>query len=327
MRWISFCFLFLSSVNGFSWSGPAHEAVGIIAEQNLNPETKLHIEALMGKESLAKASVWPDIVRPRQEWIHTAPYHFINIPDGANYFQAIGELTPEQQKIGDIVRALLKSEDMLRDPKTSQADKVNAIRFITHFVGDLHQPLHVGYAEDRGGNSVNMNWYGKKTNLHSVLDSSVINTFADGGIGSKGKQIGSGAEYVELLRTPSPKEISSWQSSYVLTWVEESKDSRPGIYSRINGPTDDFYLSHVDLINDRVLQAGYRLAGWLNAIFSDNKDLINPADKLREEITKTLGHKYDEAISLTPETAVAVKMAPEFKGFFSYGGGNCDHPH
>jgi hypothetical protein len=73
-----------------------------------------------------------------------------------------------------VIRAIAMHIGTLRDEKTSAADKAQALKFLGHFVGDIHQSLHVGCAEDKGGNTIRVRFIGKETSLHAVWDGGLI---------------------------------------------------------------------------------------------------------------------------------------------------------
>ncbi len=155
----------------FAWGKTGHRVTGAIAEQYLSPEARGAVTELLGAETLAEASTYADEQRsnPSRFWQETAsPWHYVTVPEGQSYAEAGA---PEE---GDAYTALTRFAETLRDPSASLEDKRLALRFAVHLVGDLHQPLHAGNGEDRGGNAVEVTWYGEPTNLHTVWDTKLI---------------------------------------------------------------------------------------------------------------------------------------------------------
>src|SRR5258707_585119 len=100
----------------------------------------------------------------------------------------------------NVYSALTKLEKEVVDPAASREKKVEALKFIVHFVGDLHQPMHVSKAEDKGGNTVQLNFNGQGTNLHAIWDSKLIDRL--------------GLGYEQLASTvdhATPAQIGQWQ--------------------------------------------------------------------------------------------------------------------
>jgi S1/P1 Nuclease len=98
-----------------------------------------------------EACVWTDASRgdPAYDW--AKPHHYVNVPAGAAGIDLARDCPPERSCI---IRAITMHIGTLRDEKTSAADKAQALKFLGHFVGDIHQPLHAGHAEDRGGTAI-----------------------------------------------------------------------------------------------------------------------------------------------------------------------------
>jgi hypothetical protein len=300
-----------SAQNVLAWGKAGHEVVGIIAENNLTDEARAKINHIMDKQSLAAASLWPDQIKFVKGWTHTRTYHYMSIDDGSNYYEALEHLTEAQRKYSDIVRSLLKAEDILRDDWSSKLDKANAIRFLVHFIGDLHQPLHIGRYEDTGGNAIKLKWFNAQTNLHSIWDNSIIKTFVDRAenmlkfnstfldvfnplnspVEIAAVQTG-GNEIYPLLPTANPEEIRQWQSSYIMTWLEESLEMRNDVYYKHTGSSESYYQRNYKAVNIRLLQAGYRLAAWLNALMSNEEFKEIEATQMREKMVQILGPNY-----------------------------------
>jgi hypothetical protein len=171
MRWIAIVGILLISAPTQAWGQTGHRVTGAIAERYLTPETKAAIEAILGTETLAEASTWPDEQRsnPAPFWQSTAnPFHYVKVPTGKTYAE-VG--APER---GDSVTALKRFSATIKDPDASLEEKQLALRFIVHIIGDLHQPLHAGNGHDRGGNTIDVTYFGQETNLHRVWDGHLI---------------------------------------------------------------------------------------------------------------------------------------------------------
>ncbi|MCB9091714.1 MAG: S1/P1 nuclease [Halobacteriovoraceae bacterium] len=207
----SFIFSTLSmfyTIAAFGWGNVGHHIVGEIAEQNLNRSTLRKVHQILRGQSLAKAATWADEIRSddsksseiAERWMKNifddykkegrktagiiSYWHFTSVPDGQTYS------SQNQPREGDIVWAIGKMVSVLKDKNANNRDKREALRLLAHYVGDIHQPLHVGNGLDRGGNNCYVNWmpswgnkkinpevYGSSNyvNLHSVYDSEIIN--------------------------------------------------------------------------------------------------------------------------------------------------------
>lgn len=242
------------SVQAFGFDG--HQIVANIADAHLTPKSIARIQAITN-EPLAELATWPDKVKKQSQWQHTAAWHYLSIDDDENWQ---GYLHSSK---GDVLTALTAQTQVLQDKLSSQQDKRNALAFVVHLIGDLHQPLHIGRRGDLGGNKVKVNWFGQASNLHKVWDTGLIQ--------QKGLSV---AAYSQLLISESADhEMQSWAEAITpLDWAKESKTMRVGVYDFVKPDwfwqrpklADDYFETHQLTIELRLQQAGVRLAGWLN---------------------------------------------------------------
>jgi len=243
--------LALAPQSAFAWGPIGHRIVGRVAQDHLSEAAARGVEAILGSESLAQAATWPDEIRSDPAWDKAKPWHFISIDDGETYE------TTAKDPAGDVVEAIGRFTKVLQDPQSSQEQKVEALRFLVHFVGDVHQPLHVGRRADRGGNSINVTWFGEKTNLHQVWDEKIIQS----------DQL-SYSELADFIDHPTDTEVRTWQESGPVDWATESQAVRARVYDIADGKLSYVYAYVNDpLVRRRLLQAGVRLAGILNTLF------------------------------------------------------------
>lgn len=237
-----------------AWGPIGHRITGAIADQNLSGAARSQVRLLLGTEDLAEAATWPDDMKsdPADFWRKTAsPWHYITVKEGDRYSPS--DAPPQ----GDAITALKRFTDTLRDPKAPVEDRRMALRFIVHILGDLHQPLHAGGGNDRGGNDVKVTFFGAETNLHSVWDSGLIEQRAL-----------SYSEYAAWLsRSITPQQLIDWSASGPATWVRESIALRKTIYPVDPKLSWDYVYQHRDELDDRLRRGGVRVAAYLNAIF------------------------------------------------------------
>ncbi len=243
--------LLLTPATAHGWGYVGHRVVAQIAANHLSEDAERAVAELLGTENLPRVAIWADQIRSDPTWKHAGVWHYISVEDG--------EVVPgaERNPDGDVLAAMDRCVAVLRNPEADRADRVEALKFLVHFVGDVHQPLHVGRRGDRGGNSVKVQWYGEPGNLHSVWDSGLIES-----------QKLSYSEFAEHLDHPTAAQIAAWQGAGRQRWAEESKALRPRVYDIGDGDLGYVYTYvNLPLVEQRLLQAGVRLAGLLNEIF------------------------------------------------------------
>ena len=169
-RIVSFCF-FIIIVLPFPASGfnsVGHQVVGYIAQDRMSPSTLKKVQALIGNDGdLASIANWADEIRPREP--KTAPWHYINIPVRQDVTAAdLPKFCPNNDCV---VKQIQINRGILADPSKSFDLRTRALKFIVHFVGDLHQPLHCADDDDRGGNEKMIRFQKEKLKLHVLWDS------------------------------------------------------------------------------------------------------------------------------------------------------------
>lgn len=297
-----FSLLWIAPQLAGAWGAIGHQAIGYIGEKALTPTNRLIALDLLNGDNFANAATWADRIKNIPSWSHTRPYHYADMPDNTDYLDNLRNLTPQELGYGDAIRVLVKAEDILRDSAASRKEKSLALRFMIHFVGDIHQPLHAGRVEDKGGNSILVDWFGVKSNLHAVWDTLMIKTLVERKASGAKKPVVL-EDYIATLRVPSPKEINKWQSSYLTTWFSESLSNRDGAYADDANQSEGYFKRNVASTSQRVLQASYRLAGWLNAILSNPDVMTAEGRKIRNALASVLGPHHSDQIKLTEQSA------------------------
>ncbi|MCB1021881.1 MAG: S1/P1 nuclease [Bryobacterales bacterium] len=239
------CLLLLCALSAPAWGPKGHRIVALIAEERLAPNVLARLHGILGGETLAEASTWADDARQLPNWRQSGPWHYVNIRDGQTYRKS------KKERRGDVLTALERFRKNLG--KGSAGQRKDALRFLIHFVADLHQPLHVGRAEDRGGNLVEVSWFGRPSNLHAVWDSGILSyeRLRDD-------------EWVRLLTRVDAAQAERWADSTPLDWAEESMALRPKVYRIGDGKLGrDYQQANLPAVRQRLAQAGVRLAAFL----------------------------------------------------------------
>ena len=236
------------------WGQSGHRATGYIAESMLSDKAAAEVTRVLGGNSLAEVSTWMDEVRSDPDFRFMSPWHYCTIPPGKTYEEAG---TPEE---GDIIWAINKVVSELKAGGLSPEQEAINLKVLVHLVGDIHQPLHVGNGTDRGGNDVRLQWFGDNTNLHSIWDSRMIDS----------RQL-NGTELSDFaLNNVDGATIAEWQSATVLDWAYESQALLEQVYKFEGERLSYEYMFHnFDVVQQRIAQAGARLAGVINDIYGE----------------------------------------------------------
>ena len=246
-------FVLIFSLKSFGWGATGHRIVGLIAEHHLSEKAKKNIEQVLGFETLAEVSNYMDFLKSDATYYHMYSWHYATIPDGKTYDE-VG--TPEE---GDVIVTIRRLMQELESKIFTDEDEAFALKCLVHLIGDIHQPLHVGNGEDKGGNDVKLYYFQQGSTLHRVWDSKMI----DG-------QKYSYTEYVNWINHPTEDQMATWSSLDVLEWANESGYLRNQCYETLPDNKKSGYRYNYDnikLLNQRLLQAGIRLANVLNKIY------------------------------------------------------------
>lgn len=242
---------FTLSFHSFAWGPTGHRVTGWIAEKYLSKKARKTLSRLLEGESLAMASTWMDEVRSDSAYDYMADWHWVTIPQGATYEGS------RKNPNGDILQTLERIIAELRSDNLLKTAHLERLKMLIHLTGDLHQPLHVGDRDDRGGNDARVAWFGAQSNLHRIWDSDMIDHTRL-----------SYTELAQSLDTPSREQIAAWQNSSIYDWARESQSFTEQVYDVGNGRLGyEYAYVNLPVVKLRLLQAGVRLAGLLNDIY------------------------------------------------------------
>ena len=250
----------LSASFAFAWGAKGHRIIAGIAQKHLSDEAARGIAVLAAGQDLASLATWPDTIRSDPQWDFAKPWHYVSIEDEASF----ANYQPAVQ--GDVLTQLQALETQLKSGQGNAVEPWQALAFYVHFVGDIHQPLHVGRPDDLGGNRIAVRWFGQKSNLHRVWDSQIID--------SAGWSV---AEFIEQLDRLSAEQIRTLQASDYLDWAEESKALRAAVYAYEPASNayprlgDEYLQANRPIVAAQLLHAGVRLAGKLNQIYHSHR--------------------------------------------------------
>ncbi|MFT3826660.1 MAG: S1/P1 nuclease [Chitinophagaceae bacterium] len=250
--------LFYLPLHSMAWGMQGHRIVAQIAESYLSSKARKQIQQILGYESMAMTSNWPDFIKSDPSFSYLSNWHYINFKAGLtdsdiqNYLQQ-DTATDAYTKI-NFLTAQLKNKDL------EQSKKIMYLRLLIHIVGDIHQPMHVGRFEDLGGNKIKVLWFNEPANLHSVWDEKLIDY----------QQL-SYTEYTTAINHTTKEQRLDWIKQPVSQWIIDSYQIAQQLYGEIKEADQKlsyrYNFDHVETLNNQLLKGGIHLAGLLNDIF------------------------------------------------------------
>ena len=246
-------------LQSMAWGTEGHRIAGQIADSYLTAKARAAIKAILGNESIAITSNWADFIKSDPNYNYLSVWHYVDL-DKEYTLPELQDFLNKDTNV-DAYTKLNFLITELKKKNLSQENKLLYLRMLIHIVEDVHQPLHVGHTEDKGGNDIKVTWFNNPTNLHSVWDSQLIDF----------QQL-SYTEYTAMINHTTAIARAEWQKAPISQWIFESNQIAKKLYSEtktgevVNGYKYNF--EHIATVNQQLLKAGVRLAGVLNRIFS-----------------------------------------------------------
>ena len=247
----------LLSGGAFAWGPHGHQVVAEIAARELTPHARAEVERLLGdraSNAMREASTWADEIRGEAQWRHTGSWHYLNFERGDCHYSA-----KRNCRGGNCVVAAIEREvRTLGNRKAGKTERTNALRFVIHFIGDVHQPLHAGFGHDRDGNDFQVRYGREGENLHGFWEQDI---FRAARVTLKVMP-----HVQDLLTQPGPTMDWRWRPSAPAEWAVSSCAivQRDDFYP-VRGVIDSGYISrYVPVAEDQLEAAGHRLAEVLN---------------------------------------------------------------
>ncbi|KAF3903420.1 hypothetical protein ABW21_db0207230 [Orbilia brochopaga] len=271
-----------------AWGFLGHKTVALLASRHLLPETAIFVRSFLYRDqSIMDAAVWADRYAHVPFGRYSKGWHYIDARDeppawcGIQYDRDCGD---DGGQGGCIVSALVNMTARLQDEALPWPQRAQALRFVLHFLGDIHQPLHTEH-QLRGGNGIHVLFKGRETNLHSIWDGAIIEavwgrgndrtvarltTDLDLRLAENGRYAVDKPAWRSCLNISDVQECAlKWageSNAYICTYVLKTDVEGKELGGR-------YAHGAVPIIERMVAAAGYRLAGWLNMIVTGRDGL------------------------------------------------------
>lgn len=237
----------------WAWGPLGHRIVAEIADNHLLPAVKIKIEKNFTIKKLSDVANWADVVKKKRS---QGSWHYCNIEEPEREYVRERDCPHE----ACVVEKLKKYARVLEERGVAGKESKEALMYLVHFVGDIHQPLHLGNARDRGGNNIFLSFKGRRTNLHALWDGGLIYL--------AGKNL---VQYAgDLSRRITAREVDAWNFSSMTGWANESRVwalDHAYVLGVDRGTLSKRYIEKSrEIIDLRLSQAGARLAGLLNRL-------------------------------------------------------------
>jgi hypothetical protein len=242
-----------------AWGNVAHRAIARLAAQRLSERARSEVTALLGTQTLVDVALWADEVRNTTH-PQTYNWHFTNIPISSSGYVRARDCRPSPR--GDCVVAAIERLEVQLRTNTSRQARREALQFLVHLIGDVHQPLHAAQNNDLGGNNRRIVPIGNSETLHSAWDSGIIRAS-----GRNENALVNAAN--QWLRTQNEAQLAAGAPA---DWANEGfRLARDVAYREVQGDnaiTNTERIEAIGLVEKKVARAGVRLAATLNRAFA-----------------------------------------------------------
>ena len=237
-----------------AYDNVGHRIITDIAYQNISKKTRKQTDKVLGIRGIVYESSWADEIRSDSKYKHSYQWHYQNLKDNMTENDLM-DLINNPTKEGE--HLFYAIETMINRLKANKED-AEALKFLVHFIGDLHQPMHLGRFDDLGGNKISLNWFGKSTNLHSVWDGKI----------TEGRNM-SATEYSNYLIDKFASQNETFKKYSLLQSVSETYAVRTEIYNYGASDKNNYlYLYNFsDKLDVLLYRAGIYLSNVLNEIY------------------------------------------------------------
>ncbi|MBR2351385.1 MAG: S1/P1 nuclease [Alistipes sp.] len=256
-RLLTFTFSLCFVLQSFGWGQKGHDVVAYIAECNLRPEVKERVVAALGNHSLVYHANWLDNASYQQDFRYTKTWHYANVDEGFTY------ATMDKNPKGDAVTAIAQLVAELKSGALSAEQEDIRLRMLIHIVGDIHCPMHAGHLSDLGGNKVEVFFFERKTKLHSLWDTTLVEAVHKWSYTEWQQQL-------DLYTSADRK--AELSKSEPIDWLNESHKIATDIYRASPAKTQlkyNYIAYAAPIIESRLLAGGIRLAYLLNDIYQN----------------------------------------------------------
>ena len=242
--------LTVTTSNSFAWGHKGHTVVAETAFHYMDASTRKNVLNYLDGMSLEDAGNWMDAIKSDPANDYMKPYHYIDIEKGAKQM-------PAGENIVTVLQRTLKELDHKQN--LSRDEIKTRILYLFHLIGDLGQPLHIGYPGDKGGNDVKILFLGRSANLHSVWDTDIIEN-----------------QHIDLAavlkdNTYTDSEFAAKQKIDVFAWAGQTRSFLKNAYDIGDDKINDFYIAaNAKIIKHQLLDSGIRLAAVLDHYFKED---------------------------------------------------------
>ncbi len=266
----------LLAVKTLGWGELGHRAIAYLASDYLTVADLEYVIGLLDFDDISDAAIWADEISPLSAFAFSRSWHYINVHDSAPAQCGIDLSRDRDLDRGDVLGAIVNHTGMLRNDRSTVPERAQAMAFLIHWIGDVHQPLHTE-ALERGGVDLAVYFDSRSTNIHAVWDYEIPNKFRGGEVDKNTARRWADELYrtdphpaINMNRECSditnPLECAMLWASEANSWVCKYVLGNGTRHLKHANLSNEYYGGAVPIVNELMLKAGRRLGAWLTAL-------------------------------------------------------------
>lgn len=247
---VSFLIFNITSFS-YGWGKVGHHIIVEVAKNYISKNVQDSVTKYLGDMTWESASTWMDELRGDSKYDFMKKWHYINVDKGNQYDTTI-------EHGNNVVKQLEIAINNLKNKSRLTKEEINLnIKVLFHLMGDLHQPMHVGYGNDRGGNEIKLTFNGKQLSLHRIWDTDIIESKK------------TTDDVLGLLSKTSHRKIKKMVKGDAVQWFNQTRETLNVAYSYTDVIGEDYINRCYPAVENQLLMGGVRLGNILNEIFKN----------------------------------------------------------
>ena len=245
--------LILNTISfSYGWGKVGHHIIVDVAKSYVGKNVQDSVTKYLGDMTWESASTWMDELRGDSKYDFMKQWHYVNIEKGNHYDTTL-------ENGNNIVKQLGIAINNLKNKSKLSKEEINLnIKVLFHLMGDLHQPLHVGYGSDRGGNEVKVTYKEKTFSLHRIWDTDIIESKKN-----------SEEDVQGLLSKTSKRKLKKMAKGDIVQWLNQTRGLLDVVYINPVVISDDYINKNYPIVENQLLLGGVRLGSILNEVFKN----------------------------------------------------------
>lgn len=249
---LALVFFVLINCYTYAYDAIGHRIIADIAYSNLNTKVRKQVDKVLGTKGIIYYSTWADEVRSDDKYKYSYQWHYQNLKDGMTEAE-MKYLIENPSAEGE---HLFYALDVLTQRIKKDKNDEEALKFLVHFIADMHQPMHLGRKDDLGGNRVSIKWFGRDINIHGLWDTQMLE--------ARKMSYSEFSKYLQLKYEDQQQDLEKLQ---MIDVIKAGYAIRTEIYAYDNSNNYHYLYNFSNKLDYMLYSGGIYLANYLNNLY------------------------------------------------------------